>query len=429
MFYSEYYPRAPELFGEVMSNFNDTVAAQIAQTGEDDLGVLIVAFDEGVQLLEAAGAYPALTSVRWYGTEGMAGNAALLANVVAREAARQTRFICSQPAAHTNAKYAEVADWIEAQTGHQPRTFPVISYDTLWLAALALRDTGGTGTVAEVRQAIRDHAAVYAGASGPIEFNTADDRATGEYEFLKIADAGGWEKLSTTVPNAPIVRAPDNLTSNRFDARWRSCAGATNYWLDVAVDADFADCLPGYSNAPVGNGCVEPLEGLTPGQTYFYRVRAGNGAGTSPSSDVASARVWPAEYAVHGVPLWWLARYYTDIEVLTDPDGLALSDTDGDGKQAWEECVAGTSPVDSASVFQVAGTEPASAGGLSIRWWGESGRLYTVSRSGDLSAETWEPESGGGPLPGTGGWMGYTGAMDPAAVSGFFTLQVDLADE
>ncbi len=164
-----------------------------------------------------------------------------------------------------------------------------------------------------------------------------------------MSDADAWEDVFSTAPNAPLVLAPDNLTSNRFDARWRSCAGATNYFLDVALDAEFTDYLSGCSNAPVGPACVHALEDLVPGQTYFYRVRAGNAAGTSASSSVASGRPWPAAYATNGVPLWWLARYYTDIE---DPDGLALSDTDLDGNLAWEEYVADTNPTNPASYFQ-----------------------------------------------------------------------------
>ena len=425
VFYSEYYPRATELFGEVMSNFNDTVAAEIAASGAESLGVLIVAFDEGVRLLEAAGAFPALTSVRWYGTEGMAGNAALLTNPAARETARLTRFVCSQPAACTNAKYAEVADWIQAQVGHPPRTFAVLSYDALRLAALALQQTGGTGTVAEVRQAIRDQAAATAGASGPIVFNAADDRDGGDYEFLKIADAGGWEEIFSTAPNAPLILAPDNLTSNRFDARWRSCAGATNYWLDVALDAEFTNYVAGYSNASVGPACVHALEDLVPGRDYFYRVRAGNAAGISEPSSLASGRPWPATFATNGVPLWWLARYYTDIEVIMDADGLALSDTDSDGKLAWEEYVAGTEPDSAGSCPNVAELVP-DAGGLAFRWNSATGRLYSLVRATNLVPAEWSAPLIAPPLAGTGGFLGYTSPVNADLGGAFYRLQIDL---
>ena len=426
VFYSEYYPRAPELFGEVMSNFNETVSAQIARTGAENLGVLIVAFDEGVQLLEAAAAFPALTSVRWYGTDGVAGNSALLTNAAARETARLTRFVCSQPAAYTNAKYEEVAARIRADTGHQrPLTFAVMSYDALRLAALALQQTGGTGTVAEVRQAIRDQAATYAGATSPIGFNGSDDRDGGAYEFLKVSDAGTWEDIFLTAPNAPLVLAPDNLTSNRFDARWRSCAGATNYWLDVALDAEFADYVAGYSNASVGPACVHALEDLVPGRDYFYRVRAGNAAGIGASSSLAGVRTWSAEFATNGVPLWWLARYYTDIEVIMDADGLALSDTDRDGKLAWEEYVAGTEPDSAGSCPNVTELVP-DAGGLAFRWNSATGRLYSLVRATNLAPAEWSAPLIAPPLAGTGGFLGYTSPVDADLGGAFYRLHIEL---
>ena len=426
VFYSEYYPRVPELFGEVMSNFNETVAAQIAQTGADGLGVLIVAFDEGVQLLEAAAAFPALTSVRWYGTEGMAGNAALLTNFAARETARLTRFVCSQPAAYTNAKYAEVAGWIQGQTGHAPRTFAVTSYDTLRLAALALQQTGGTGTVAEVRQAIRDQTATYIGASSPIAFNGADDRAGGEYEFLKVSDAGAWEEVSASVPNAPIVRAAANVTSNRFDARWSASAGATNHLLFVAQDPELAVCLPGYGGAFLGAATRAALTNLTPGETYYYGVRAANAAGVSALSATATVHVWAATYATNGVPLWWLGQYY---EIDGNADELAMSDTDGDGQKAWEERVAGTSPVDPRSRLAVGGIAPAGGSNLVFQWESVADRFYTLLRTPNLVPASWGEPLFVPAVEGTGGTMCRTSPVDFGVTGAFFRLQVELAPE
>ena len=220
VFFDEYYPRVSEFLPEVVSNLNNAVFAQLGTVDRDGVGVLIVAFDEGVTLLEAAAAYAPLTSVRWFGTDGMAGNAELPVRAFAREVARQTRFLSTQPAPHSNAKFAEVANWIEAQTGHQAQTIAVTAYDALWLAALSLRDTGTTGTVEQVRAAIRANAATYEGATGPIEFNAADDRAGGAYEFLTLTESNTWANAFSRVPEAPQARAADGLAVDGFVARW-----------------------------------------------------------------------------------------------------------------------------------------------------------------------------------------------------------------
>ncbi|HRZ11699.1 MAG TPA: ABC transporter substrate-binding protein [Kiritimatiellia bacterium] len=421
VFFDEYFPRSPDLFGEVMSNVNEVVAARIAETGEDGVGLLIVAFDEGVRLLEESAGFPALTSVRWYGTEGMAGNAALLTNVVSREVARRTRFICSQPAAYTNAKYAEVAAHIQGETGHVPRTFSVQSYDALWLAALALRDTGGTGSVEQVTQAIRTNAAVYSGATGPIVFNNADDRADGEYTFLKVSDTQSWDNLLGAVPNAPIERSAVNVTSNRFDARWHLSVGATNHLLYVAEDPEGAACLPGFDGASFGGAGSAAIEGLAPGQTYYYRVRAANAFGTSADSGTVTVRVWEAACATNGVPLWWLGQYYPAEDVATNADGLALSDSDGDGHLAWEECVAGTSPVDSRSRFAVGGLALGSVSNMVFQWESVTGRSYSLFRETNVVPGLWN-ESLFDSVPGTGETLYRTNPVDLGVPRAFFRL-------
>ena len=371
VFFDEYYPRITNLFGDVISQLNAAVAAQMAVTGMDDTGVLIVSFDEGRILLQEAAAFPTLASVRWYGTDGLANNATLLTDPVAREVARQTRLTCSLPAAYTNAKFAEVSDWIQNHSTHPSITFAVESYDALWLAALALRDTGGTGTVAQVREAIRTNAATYAGASGPIVFNGADDRAEGQYEFLKVTDSNTWADVFSTVPDAPVARAATDRTVDGFTARWAGVAGATNYLLDVATNTNFGaeDCVPGYFGASVGNVLRQGMTGLIPGKVYSYRVRAANAAGTSSFS------------------------------ASMDVDLYRLLDSDGDGSPDWEEIIAGTDSGDSNSIFRVVGV-PA-PGQVTVQ--SVAGRIYQMQYTTNLLQPIWWPVPGATNIPGDNG--------------------------
>ena len=372
VFFDEYHPRASGFLPEVVSNLNTAVSAQLATTGADRVAVLIVAFDEGVVMLQEAAAFSPLTSVRWYGTDGMAGNTALLNSPAAREVARQTRFLCSQPAAYTNAKFAEVADWIRTQTGHSPRTLAVTSYDALGLAALALRDTGGTGTVEQVKAAIRANAATYAGATGPVFFNAADDRADGQYEFLKVTTSNTWEDAFSSLPDAPVARAASDLVVDGFAAHWAGVAGATNYLLDVATNAAFGagDFLPDYDGAPVGSVLQYELTRLTPGMNYSYRIRAVNAAGTSPSSGAVEANLYRL-------------------------------DSDGDGMPDWAELVAGTEPGNSNSVFRAAGI--LADGQVSVQ--SVTGRMYQLQYTTNLLEPVWRPVPGATNIPGNNGWL------------------------
>jgi hypothetical protein len=63
-------------------------------------------------------------------------------------------------------------------------------------------------------------------------------------------------------------------------------SGATGYRLDVATNNSFTNYVAGYQNLDVGNALRRSVAGLTASTTYYYRVRAYNGYGTSGNSNV-----------------------------------------------------------------------------------------------------------------------------------------------
>ena len=91
-------------------------------------------------------------------------------------------------------------------------------------------------------------------------------------------------------PAAPRALQETNVTASSFTAQWEHAAGATGYRLDVSTDRSFINYVPGYQNVDVGNRTDYGVTGLSAKTQYQYRLRAYNGGGTSPNSNVINAR-------------------------------------------------------------------------------------------------------------------------------------------
>ena len=107
-------------------------------------------------------------------------------------------------------------------------------------------------------------------------------------------DIVGYDLTSAVgTPAAPIAQAATGTTSVSFVAHWQS-TGAAGYRLDVSADPDFSALLPGYQNVDRGTALDAYVDGLDPGVTYYYRVRAYNASGSSGNSNVISVTTIPS---------------------------------------------------------------------------------------------------------------------------------------
>jgi len=153
-----------------------------------------------------------------------------------------------------------------------------------------------------------------------------------------------------------------------------------------------------FSATAKGNGFINLSNGWTDVGTallvqatpsnYHHFVRWSGQVPAGLQSNVAlnltmdQPRAIAAEFAANvtsqGTPEWWLAGYgWTNQFELA-----SLSDTDHDGMEAWEEYVAGTSPVDFESALRSTLALPAGQGsGWVLRWPSVGSRWYSVHRA------------------------------------------------
>ena len=92
--------------------------------------------------------------------------------------------------------------------------------------------------------------------------------------------------IDSGAPSAPVANPATLLAIHSFTANWRSVSGATGYRLDVSTSSSFNTYVTGYQDLPVGNATSRSVTGLNASTTYYYRVRARNGNGTSGNSNV-----------------------------------------------------------------------------------------------------------------------------------------------
>lgn len=97
----------------------------------------------------------------------------------------------------------------------------------------------------------------------------------------------------TTAPVNPTALAASSLTQSSFTSNWNASATATGYYLDVSTSSTFSSYVTGYNGLDVHNVTSYGVNGLSSGQTYYYRVRAYSASGTSGNSNSTTVATIP----------------------------------------------------------------------------------------------------------------------------------------
>jgi len=185
------------VFGSTLSALNSSIEAITAYV-TSEIAVLLISYDEGVEILSQASTYETLANVRWVGSDGLTSNADLLTNSTAAAFAVTTGFTSPIFHEYETTTGNAIKSEIQASLGYVPDVYALLTYDALWLAALTLADSSDT-SLANLKTSLASVATDYEGASGTIEFNSAGDRAQTSYDFWEITESGGsyaWSKHS-----------------------------------------------------------------------------------------------------------------------------------------------------------------------------------------------------------------------------------------
>jgi branched-chain amino acid transport system substrate-binding protein len=180
--------------------FTDTVAklraqVAVARAGGKKAAIYLAAFDEVVDLFHAAAKDPVLSSVPWYGSDGVVLSRRLVRDRPAASFASQRGYPNPTPGLDAAAakRSAPLRRRARAKLGSEPDALALAAYDAFQIAVQAGEHTGGTGNITRFKRAFVRAADGYRGVSGTVLLNAAGDRAYGSYDFWSVC-AGGAQK-------------------------------------------------------------------------------------------------------------------------------------------------------------------------------------------------------------------------------------------
>ena len=181
------------MWNQDLKQLSQLVEHQTKKVGNDSVGVYLISYDEVTPIMIQANEHKILDQVRWFGADSIAQNNHLLRNKDSALFAIKTNFVNPLfTISLQNEKIEHIREEVE-KGKHEPTllTYPIISYDAFWVAALSL-DKSHTMlerfNIATLKENIVKLTGPYVGISGNITLNNAGDRTSGPYELWRIAD-------------------------------------------------------------------------------------------------------------------------------------------------------------------------------------------------------------------------------------------------
>ena len=189
-------------FANTVAGVNAQLRAAIEQHGVGSVAVYLAAFDEVVGLFTSARADPVLSSVRWYGSDGVALSDALVNSPQAAEFAMHAGYPNPVFGLEEGARdvWTPLVARIRAKTGLEPDAFALAVYDAVWVVARGYVASGSTSTlgIEDLKKAFMTAASTHFGATGWTALNAAGDRKYGDFDYWAVRDLEGlptWSRV------------------------------------------------------------------------------------------------------------------------------------------------------------------------------------------------------------------------------------------
>ncbi|MEP6613924.1 MAG: ABC transporter substrate-binding protein [Mucilaginibacter sp.] len=177
----------------VVASIKTQLNTLITTYGADKAAIYLASFDEGTAILKLAAADPVLSSVKWFGGDGVVLSTAFLNDAAVADFVIKTGFFAPSfgLSAANHDKWAPVAARIKAKTGTDPDAFALVAYDAMWTIAYTLEATNGsTSDFAALKTKFVENANKNTGIVGAEALDEFGDRANGTFDYFGIVKSG-----------------------------------------------------------------------------------------------------------------------------------------------------------------------------------------------------------------------------------------------
>ena len=193
--YIRYDPEKTEFSAEIYT-VDGKIREAIEKYGEGKVALEVLSFTADVVPIQvAAGDYPELLKVPWFGSDGHALSSRLVEE--AGDLAAQTKHLCTFMAPTESSRHKAFIDKFMARTGLYPDIYTILLYDCIWILAKSILEAG-TYDAEVIREVLPDVAEAYFGATGWCKLNEAGDRAATNYDIWAVVEEAGkidWKKV------------------------------------------------------------------------------------------------------------------------------------------------------------------------------------------------------------------------------------------
>jgi len=179
-----YFPET-KTFPIETSFLADRVNHHINSIDAQNIGVMIIGFEEYVQIIHSASEYDVLDDVRWFGSPGVARTSQMISEPILMDFADTTQFTAIQFAPSYSEQYDMVKSRIELDISRSPSVYAFTAYDSVWVTGLTILDTDSIDVIT-IKNRFPIIADSYTGVIGHTKLNDAGDLATGNYEIVVI---------------------------------------------------------------------------------------------------------------------------------------------------------------------------------------------------------------------------------------------------